>query len=455
MSGCRKFVEIPPPSTVIVTASVFNNDGAAHAALASIYADFFATNMSYTVSSQMGLLADELSNLNDPFISFYQNAVLPSNTSSLWNVAYTLIYEANAVVEGLSGYTGVTPQIAQQLTGEAEFVRAFCHFYLVNAFGDVPLVTSTDYTVNARVARTPKDQVYKQIISDLLSAGQLLNVNYVNKSDTASTSERARPNKATASALLARVYLYAGKYDSAEIFATSVINDARFSLNTDLNNVFQSDNSEAIWQVKTITPDPGYPTADGNNYILVAATGAANMLITPWLLSSFEPGDVRMANWISSYTDGTSTWYFPYKYQVHDNANNPNNRAEAVMILRLGEQYLIRSESRAQQNNISGALDDLNIIRHRAGLGDYGGATDQASMLAGILHERQVELFCEWGNRWFDLIRTGNVNAVMGTPGNICQQKGGIWNPDGYQALLPIAQSEILTNHNLVQNSGY
>jgi hypothetical protein len=121
----------------------------------------------------------------------------------------------------------------------------------------------------------------------------------------------------------------------------------------------------------------------------------------------------------------------------------------------LAEQYLIRAEAEANgaPGGVSQAVIDLNTIRKRAGLGGYIGSQVTDSVLTAIYHERQVELFTEWGNRWFDLKRTGLVNAVMGSPGNVCQQKGGNWNPDWQ--LYPIALSELQADPNLKQNSGY
>jgi len=116
---------------------------------------------------------------------------------------------------------------------------------------------------------------------------------------------------------------------------------------------------------------------------------------------------------------------------------------------------LIRAEAEAQQNDLTDAVSDVNVIRTRAGLAPLvvGVNTNNNLILSQILHERQVELFTEWGNRWFDLIRTGTINAVMGTPGNVCQLKGGVWNSNS--ELYPIPQSEILDDPNLTQNAGY
>ena len=85
-------------------------------------------------------------------------------------------------------------------------------------------------------------------------------------------------------------------------------------------------------------------------------------------------------------------------------------------------------------------------------LGDYAGSNDQDSILNAILHERQVELFTEWGHRWFDLIRMQKINEVMSV---VTPMKGGVWSQDGYQQLFPVPQSDININNKLTQNPEY
>jgi len=363
-------------------------------------------------------------------------------------------------MEGLQNNPAIAAPIKQQLTGEAKMIRAYWYFYLTNLYGDVPLVTKTDYKVNVNLSRTPRADVYTQMILDLKDAANQLSSNFVDATDTAGTTERARATKWAAKALLARMYLFNGDYMNAEALTGEVIaNTALFSLGTDLNSVFLANSTEAIWQLATPLPN-SINTADGRGFILLAAPSGGlpqgSTAISPQLMSSFEAGDLRKADWVGSFaTTGVpaTTYYFPYKYQVHDDNNNPNGRTEYNMVLRLAEQYLIRAEARAQQGNTAGALADLNVIRNRAGLAGYGGPTDNASLLAAILHERQVELFTEWGSRWFDLIRTKTVDAVMGAPGNVCQAKGGTWNAN--KALFPIPESEIQADSHLTQNAGY
>ena len=115
------------------------------------------------------------------------------------------------------------------------------------------------------------------------------------------------------------------------------------------------------------------------------------------------------------------------------------------MVFRLGEQYLIHAEAAAELGNLGTALSDLNTVRARAGLGASTAAT-QADLLTAIMHERQVELFTEWGNRWFDLNRTGTAGTVLNA------EKGGF---QPYMALYPVPFSQIQVNILLSQNPGY
>ncbi len=115
------------------------------------------------------------------------------------------------------------------------------------------------------------------------------------------------------------------------------------------------------------------------------------------------------------------------------------------MVFRLAEQYLIHAEAAAQLGNLGTAIADLNTVRARAGLGATT-ATGQADVLAAIMHERQVELFCEWGNRWFDLNRTGTAGTVLNA------EKGGF---QSYMALYPVPLTQIQANPLLRQNQGY
>lgn len=272
-------------------------------------------------------------------------------------------------------------------------------------------------------------------------------------------AERVRPTKWAAAALLARVYLYTGKYDKAESIASSIINNTSlFGLDA-LNDVFKKNSREAIWQLQPVTA--GMNTSDGLFFILSdgGPTEYNPVYISDLLLNSFEAGDNRkvLGNWINSVTASGTTYFYPYKYKL---GFGTEPGTEYLMMLRLGEQYLIRAEARALQNNIPGAAADVNMIRTRARaaatvdvpdpLPNLSATLTKEELLAAILHERQVELFTEWGHRWFDLKRTGKVDEVMSV---VTPLKGGTWETT--DQLYPIPSFDILRNPNLVQNPGY
>lgn len=440
--SCTKFVQIDPPTNKLINANVFTDDGSATAAMSGIYTRMmssqgFAGGGLSSVTYLSGLSADELINYSpqNDYIQFYGNSLTPTNgylNSSIWSEAYQYIYSANAVLEGLNGSSGLSAPVKQQLLGEAKFIRAFCYFYLTSLFGDVPLYLSSDYQKNQTAAKTATADVYSQIVSDIREAHDLLSDDY-----SFSNGERIRPNKSVANALLSRIYLYQQKWDSAETQASSVINNSTVYSLVGLDSVFLANSNEAIWQLMPVTP--GNNTNEGAIFILKAPPTYVSL--SSFITDAFETGDNRLTHWVGTYTNGLNTWYYPFKYKVQTGTT----LKEYSMVLRLGEQYLIRAEARANQNNLLGAESDLNIIRHRAGLVDTA-INDQAAMLLAIEHERQVELFTEWGHRWLDLIRTNRTDIVLGL------EKIG-WQP--FDKLYPIPGVEIQRNPKITQNMGY
>ena len=448
-SSCKKFVEVDVPKTDLISSTVFTSDATAHAAVAGIYNQMiaigFASGDLTSLTYLTGLSSDELVfySTSPSFQStkeFYNNSLTPANpiiSTNIWSEPYKYIYKANAIIEGLARSTNITSALKSELEGEAKFIRAFSHFYLVNLFGDIPLITTTDYRVNAAAPRTPEAEVYNQIIADLKQAQNLLSNDY-----SRFNGERVRPNKWAATALLSRVYLFNGDWVNAEIQATSLIdNTALFNLQPILNNVFLKNSKEAIWQLM-----PVYTIRNTWEAGTFKLTGTpTNSALRNQLVNSFETGDNRKINWIDSVRVGFNTFYYPYKYKV---ISGTNPLQEYSMILRLAEQFLIRSEARAQQNNIGGAQADLNVIRNRAGLA-ITSANDKVSLLTAVEHERQVELFTEWGHRWIDLKRTGRAVALLGPI------KGTTWQTT--DILYPIPQIQIQNDPSMAnaQNPGY
>ena len=421
--SCKKLIEIPPnPPTQITREEEFADSTSTMSAVAGVftYSDQGVGYSDANLTTATALSAHEVANTQGygDRSEFYSYTLTPLNNevTSLWQFPYQAMYQVNDVLNGITNNAKLSASFVKQITGEMEVTRAFYYFNMVNLFGSVPLVTSTDYVANAQLPRASANAVYAQILTDLNDAVKKLPAAYP-------SSGHVRPNLYTAMALLARVHLYQGQWQAAYNEADSVITKGGFSLETDLNNVFLDGSQEAIWQVPILNPD-GTGSADAVNFIPYSNSQTPSYVVTDSLISQFETGDQRLANWVGTSIVPVSsqpddTLYYPAKYKDY----SPTTPATDYMMLRLGEVYLIRAEAAAELNNLTGALTDVNTIRTRAGLGaSTANATSQAAVLAAVMKERQTELCFEWGNRWFDLKRTWEKRLLN------C--------PSGYQGLM-------------------
>jgi hypothetical protein len=455
-NGCKKAIEVGPSTVAANSGNVFTSSSSAQSVVAGIL-----TRMSLgafyqggnSVSLSMGLAADELTNFstNPGFGSFYLNTYTPLTPPPFWTEFYNELFYCNTAIKGITESSQIAPAVKKQLLGEVKFIRGFIYFYAVNLYGTPPLTTTDDYTVNNTIGNSAPSAIYAQIIQDLTDAQNSLADNTYVDASGGTVADRVRPNKQTASAMLARVYLYMKDWKNAEAQASSVIASSNYTLVTNLNQVFLKASKETIWALQPVSTL--YLNTIDATYLIVNSSYkiASQLPLNTPLINAFETGDNRFTNWVGTFTTTTApvtTLYYANKYKVAS-LSSTIAVTEYPIVMRFAEQYLIRAEARAQQNNVSGAATDLNAIRLRAGL-SVTTAASQTAMLTAIYHERQVELFTEWGHRWFDLKRTGNLDAVMTA---VATAKGSTWS--SYKQLMPIPPTDIMADPNIKQNQGY
>jgi len=470
LGGCRKYLEAPLPNYEVTTADAFTTDNSSSAALNSVYnacakQGFFSGAPS--VGYLTGLYGDELTELSSLQLSslaLYQDNVSSSigGVTGLWSDFYAQLFTINTAIANLPAQSTIAVPHKNQWLGEAYFLRGLLYFYITNLYGTAPLVLGTNYATNNALARSPQSDVYAQIVSDLQQADTLLSDSYYTASG-ATTKDKGRPNRMAARALLAKTYLYTGDWKDAEIQADSVLADAAdYQLVSPLKT-FLIGSPEVIWGIE---PDVNsyyvaYVEGDVLAYYVPANTvptsAAVSVSLSDSLVNAFEPGDLRMTDWVgvdsvaSGGSGPASVYYYAYKYKANGSYTSPQ---EYITMFRLGEVYLIRAEARAQQGNFTGtgsAASDLNAVRARAMLPPTIAAT-QADMLAAIARERRVELFCENGNRFFDLRRTGALTPLMET---LAPLKGGTWSSGGLQQWWPIPLTDVQNDPKMTQTPGY
>ncbi|WP_343744158.1 RagB/SusD family nutrient uptake outer membrane protein [Chitinophaga sp.] len=456
--SCKKFLDIEAPVTSINQENVYQSDYTAAAVLTGIYGKImggFTAGGITSTSLILELTGDNLilNNQNQlVYLSWWRNSFTADYTdaggfSNYFITIYPQIYTTNAAIEGLTASTTLTPAVKKRLLGEAYFMRSLFYFYLVNIFGDVPLVLTTDYNKTNQLPRATTSDVYQKIYEDLQQAISLLDDTYVDASITKTTTEKVRPNQSAALAMLARVQLYRKQYQSADSAATAVINKSDKYRLVGLDSVFKKNSQETIWALQPVKAS--YNTDEASVFILNQPPGITPpklFYISPSFMSEFKNNDNRLSKWVGKLTVGNTTYPYFYKYKV--DANSPTV-SEYCIVLRLAEQYLIRAEARAENNELSSGTDDLNTIRTRAGLSPINPA-NLTDFRAALQQERRLELFGEWGHRWFDLKRSGLLDNAMQAALSF---KGGSWSPN--RALFPIPNSEILRDKNLTQNPGY
>ncbi len=440
--SCDNFVDVDLPNSQLTANSVYEDKTTANAAMTQVYAKMrdggLFTGYATGLSNLMGNYADEMMFYGNPqegTTTFYNNIVLPSNASikSLWNNSYNQIYGANAVLEGVTNSVNLSTSDRDPLKGEALFTRAFIHFYLTNLFGSIPYIKTTDYQKNSTISKESSLAVYNYCIEDLKLAVDLLPATY-------KTADRTRPNKFAARALLARIYLYTGQWNEASNEASAVLNNTvLYPFESNLNKTFLKESTSTIWQFSPNTATGN--TLEAQTFVFSVGPPPLSAL-TPSLVNAFQVEDKRKLNWVSSITKESTTWYYSAKYK----SKSTTASTEYSVLLRLSEMYLVRAEARAHSGDLIGSKEDLNKIRNTAGLLNTM-AVNQDEILEAILKERQLEFFCEFGHRFFDLKRFNALDTTLSTT------KPG-WN--SYENQLPLPESELILNKNLIpQNTGY
>jgi hypothetical protein len=441
LPSCDSFTEVDPPQTQITSPAVFEEKSSANAALADIYSrireEGVVTGNNTGGTVLLANYSDDLQfyGTNVTVEQFTKHTLLPSNTyiNTLWRSTYSHIYAANAFLEGVRASKKITSEDRNRFMGEALFIRAYLHFYLVNMYGQIPYVTTTDYAVNTAIPKVPVPEVYRQILADLNEAKSLI-------PDMYPTDEPVRPNKAVVTAMLARVYLYTQDWQNAQENATAVLNNKLYRWQENPASEFLKSNPAIIWAFHPGIA--GINTRDARSFVFTSGPPSRSALSSD-LLNAFETGDLRRTLWIKTISSQNTIWYHANKYKK---TTNTGTSVEYTILFRLAELYLIRAESRAMLNDLDGAKDDVNTIRNRAGLADTDAVT-QEEIFKAIAKERRLEFFTEQGHRFFDLKRTRKADEVLSL-------KKPNWKST--HIVLPLPENELLLNDKLLpQNTGY
>lgn len=430
-TSCESFLEQQPVDQ-ITTDQVIIDANSAETAVLGIYSRMQIGDGGYGnhLINLPGVASDEMVHSGSfPTIAEIDDNTMSSNnvtTSFMWRLAYTGIFQSNNVLEIVEGdpdLPGFTEETRRSTIGQARLLRALFHFNLLNVYGDVPLITTTDLEVVSSVSRTPQADVMNFVIDEARTAAtELDGIDFGNNAQYRATYWAAK-------ALEARALLYSGDVAAAGTVANEIIESGEFSLADSYGDLFQPgsvQDDEIIFSVF-------YSQADQNGQAFQhLPSGRFEYAVSPQLLSALtaDENDERADFVALNEGDDEGRHHFN-KY------TDVSTGTDGIIIFRLAEMYLIRAEANL---GTAAGLADINAVRTRSGAAPVVEASEDV-----LLNERFVELFAE-GHRWFDLIRTDNVVPVMSSV------TGGFSIND---ALFPVPNRDIQQNPNLSQNPGY
>lgn len=409
---------------------------------------------------------------------------LPSNgmIKSYWGANYTLIHKVNDLLAEMEGNENLTDGDKINMA-EAKFMRAFCYFNLVRAFGEVPLI---DFKINdaaeANIPKSSVSEIYKLIDDDLKDAETYLPTTW-------QSMYVGRLTWGAARAFHARTYMMRNDWGNMRTAAEDVINSKLYNLNTPYDKIFREDGencSESVFELQCTSTEsmPGSNTI-GSQFASVQGVRGAGEWNLGWgqhtptqeLADAFEEGDPRKDETLLYFVrNGEDPDLIPAnkpwgekpvsnadviaKYFNKKAYTDPSLRTKYtkggywvnIRLIRYADVVLMASEAACELNDLPAARNYLEMVRSRA-RGNNADilpevtTDDKNELRDAIRHERRVELGMEF-DRFYDLVRWGIAKEVLHAAGKT-----------GYQdrhALLPIPQDEIdKSNGVLVQNPNY
>jgi len=421
-----------------------------------------------------------------------------------WQELYKSIARCNNIIINVTPEGIPNDADRDRLVGQAYFLRAFDYFYLVNLYGNVPLITTLTDIDNVLVEQASSQEVWAQIISDLEMAEAMLPSSW-------SDDSVGRPTSGAATALKGKSYLYQGQWTNAHQTLDDLVGQYSLlpaSMYRDNFSTTNENNSESVFELHFFGQSnftwgsdiPGTGTM-GNYHIDYAPPTKSpdrSHVVNPWLKNLFEANnDVVRRDETLAYDYIGATGYGGVDFAtdfgdtVDDDGNTVPGDVSTAMaagvepifskkyagmdlgtrdqvdflgtnvgnnwrVIRYADVLLMLAEALNEDGMTPMAETHINAVRNRAMIAPVNGLS-QDDMRQAIIDERAMELAGE-GHRFFDLVRWNLADDYLGATSlhgdHPKSLSGGIFQT-GKHELVWIPNSELDSNPNLSQNPGY
>lgn len=413
-------------------------------------------------------------------VPFENNSIEGSNSviGRDWDRYLEDVARANKMIENvdLVPDQSLTTAEREQFKSEAKIFRAMVLFDMVRIYGDIPVITKEPGDITSETikdvyplyfpSQKTEKEAYLQIEQDLLDALASPNTPVNNPSN------KTLLTKSVAKTLLAKIYAEKPLRDYSKVVKyCDAVTDDGFDLVDNYSDLFGMNDGNTDTKVRNTKEsilEAQFFSGSGNWVTWMFGRDLVNYesnftwakWVTPSrnLIAAFEAeGDTkRMNESIVYYTAKWSNYYpashYPFMYKCR-------SAYSSIIKFRYADVLLLKAEAliMGSSTDLEGAATIIDKIRARVGLTKLTSdvRVSKEKMVNALLKERRLELAFE-GQRWFDLVRLDKVSEVMNAV--YAKDKGrkpivNVFNE--YSNRLPIPQSAIDKNPNLVQNPGY
>lgn len=403
--------------------------------------------------------------------------------ASTWNTLYTGVYRANQAIANIPDIESMSASAREQMVGEAKFLRAYFHFYLLKMYGlgngrandgpGVPLLTEPLPASEADIPRSPESEVWEQIETDLADAASSM-------SPTA--PELGRATQGAANALKVKAHIFQEEWSKAKTLAEEIITSGRYQLAPDYSRIFTQSGEYGPGSVFEINHEDLTDGIEGNIGTVYQNSrgtwGWGFNCPTQELFDAFASNDPRRDATIITHGEtvtgpqgnsetvevvGACSANGPDGYlnqkawlPAARQPSGPRKGEANLRVIRYAQVLLWHAEAANEAGAPQAALRSLNKVRARARDDDANPANDPSGVLPDITttnkaqlrqliwNEQRVELAMEY-HRFFTLVRQDRASDLLADQGF----------QEGKHERFPIPQAQLDQSQVLEQNPQY
>lgn len=391
----------------------------------------------------------------------------------LWIEGYWGAYRANLVIDKAPNVTGNATNIAR-MKAEAYFLRALNYYWLWQYYGNIIILDHNLTNPNEYYTQKQytSDEVYAFLVKDLDDnvIGKLPSISEI------PAAELGRVSNEAAIMLKAKMILYQNDVAKFPMMLTQlqgVITSNKFALYPDFGKLWTRDGefcSESIFEINATKED--YVNVMMSPFGMRGITAGSSEFLSGWgfgtiepeVVNLYEPGDIRKAGSIISVEDSIAkyataspdkqwikgsdigyeyTGYYQKKYTPRVGYTNDGTWCENnIRVFRYSDMLLVAAEMALRGGgSASDAQNYYTLVYKRA---RPNALTVPTVDLDKIYLERRLEFLGE-GQRYFDILRTGKAEQILGSKGWKARNK-----------YLPLPNGDVQNAQgSLKQNPGY